>query len=548
MIIILNISSEKFSLNGIPYFKNFMPHVLAGQLKIVNVYDSKLELAALDAYSNYSVDGVVYANVVDLQNALLPVLYTRNSLNFDSTLPFYNQITKQNGIESSGLDKTFNAGWEWLINNVQYSNATDLTISFPLASAGKERLDRVVATNLNTFIRIPGQESDSSPTADPRPDNTVDVTFVLVTDSEVGEPTPPIVGDEFITKISKSFFRMFYTGHIDSVPVDDKSYLKFEEGMLSLKSLQISDSGFLYHGRDFIFKNGTSGNVTLYHMQGTGNFRFNFPNAQDLIIKPEESVHIVMRAINVSNNGGLLDFVGLIVDLSGKADLVGGKVPASQLPSYVDDILEGYLLSNVFYVESGHTTVIPAETGKIYIDLTTGQKNKEYRYSGSTYIQITNGLIASTDDVVEGATNKYSTLALVMGYVLTGVSFASSAAITATDTILSAFGKLQKQITDNVSAIAGKQVKDDQVEISASTNVLNAWHGQTILFTANCTITVPATLNNSLMFPFRTLSGVTVTWAITTPFTWETTPVPTIEKTTGHFMRRGSTTTIFLDV
>jgi len=95
--------------------------------------------------------------------------------------------------------------------------------------------------------------------------------------------------------------------------------------------------------------------------------------------------------------------------LANKADLVSGKVPSSQLPSYVDDILEGYLFGGVFYNEVGHTTVIPAETGKIYIDLTTGQKNKEYRYSGSAYIQITNGLIASTDDVPESATNLYYT-------------------------------------------------------------------------------------------------------------------------------------------
>jgi hypothetical protein len=91
------------------------------------------------------------------------------------------------------------------------------------------------------------------------------------------------------------------------------------------------------------------------------------------------------------------------------------------------------------------------------------------------------------------------------------------------------------------------QSKDNQVEISANSNVLNAWNGQTVLFTANCTITVPSTLDNSLMFVFRTLSGVTVTWAITAPFTWETTPTTTPEKTTGSFMRRGSTNTILLD-
>lgn len=247
------------------------------------------------------------------------------------------------------------------------------------------------------------------------------------------------------------------------------------------------------------------------------------------------------------------------------------------------------------------------------------------------------GGAVNTDALPEGSTNLYFTTARVLATLLSGISFATGGAIVSTDSILIAFGKIQKQITDNIASIALKQdalvsgtniktvngttllgsgnlntpdmdttttqtvsgvktfldgkfgfrnvastftsfftnvntaartytfqnrngtiaddtdlalkqIKDDQVEISANSNVLNAWHGQTILFTANCTITVPASLNSSLMFPFRTLSGVTVTWAITSPHVWETTPTPTPEKTVGHFMKRGATNTIMLDV
>ena len=59
-----------------------------------------------------------------------------------------------------------------------------------------------------------------------------------------------------------------------------------------------------------------------------------------------------------------------------KADLVGGKVPSSQLPSYVDDV-----------VEVANYAALPAtgETGKIYVILDT---NKIYRWSGSVYVEI----------------------------------------------------------------------------------------------------------------------------------------------------------------
>lgn len=71
---------------------------------------------------------------------------------------------------------------------------------------------------------------------------------------------------------------------------------------------------------------------------------------------------------------------------NGIATLDGtGKVPSSQLPSYVDDVLEFANLAS-----------FPAigETGKIYVALDT---NVCYRWSGSAYIQITSGAVASVN-------------------------------------------------------------------------------------------------------------------------------------------------------
>jgi hypothetical protein len=66
-----------------------------------------------------------------------------------------------------------------------------------------------------------------------------------------------------------------------------------------------------------------------------------------------------------------------------------GKVPSSQLPSYVDDVIEGYLYNGKFYAESAHTTEIVGEAGKIYTDLTT---NKTYRWGGSAFVEISASL------------------------------------------------------------------------------------------------------------------------------------------------------------
>lgn len=74
----------------------------------------------------------------------------------------------------------------------------------------------------------------------------------------------------------------------------------------------------------------------------------------------------------------------------GVAELdASGKVPASQLPSYVDDVLEGYLSEGTFYSDSAHTKALTGEAGKIYVDLGSG---KTYRWSGSGYTEISASL------------------------------------------------------------------------------------------------------------------------------------------------------------
>ena len=80
-----------------------------------------------------------------------------------------------------------------------------------------------------------------------------------------------------------------------------------------------------------------------------------------------------------------------------------GKVPSNQLPSYVDDVIEGYYKTadGKFYEESTYTTEITGETGKIYIDLNT---DKTYRWSGSVFVEITSSPLVLTTTLTAGNT------------------------------------------------------------------------------------------------------------------------------------------------
>jgi hypothetical protein len=62
-----------------------------------------------------------------------------------------------------------------------------------------------------------------------------------------------------------------------------------------------------------------------------------------------------------------------------------GLIPSDRLPSYVDDVLEFANLA---------AFPVTGETGKIYIAL---DNNKQYRWSGSVYVQITSGAVDSVN-------------------------------------------------------------------------------------------------------------------------------------------------------
>lgn len=84
-----------------------------------------------------------------------------------------------------------------------------------------------------------------------------------------------------------------------------------------------------------------------------------------------------------------------------------GTVPASQLPSYVDDIIEVYAtytvgatggLTNIqLYSDSAHTRPITGESGKIYVNVTSGQPSYQFRWSGNKFVDSnTSSLIIGT--------------------------------------------------------------------------------------------------------------------------------------------------------
>lgn len=142
----------------------------------------------------------------------------------------------------------------------------------------------------------------------------------------------------------------------------------------------------------------------------------------------------------------------------GYASLDGaGKVPSSQLPSFVDDVKEYADLASF---------PVTGESDKIYVAIDT---NKTYRWGGSVYVEIS-AAPGSTDAVTEGSVNLYFTQARARN----SISVAGSLSYNATTGVIS--------FTDAVTSVAGKTgavtlVKGDVGLGSVENTALSTWAG-----------------------------------------------------------------------
>ena len=176
----------------------------------------------------------------------------------------------------------------------------------------------------------------------------------------------------------------------------------------------------------------------------------------------------------------------------GVAELDGsGKVPASQLPSYVDDVLEYANLAAL---------PVTGETGKIYVTLDT---NTCHRWTGSIYVEISSGGV--TDAIVDGVTTvapsqnavfdalagKVATNALIIGATKTKITYDTKGLVTAgadATTADIADSSDKRYITDAQQTVLGNTSgtnTGDQTSVSGNSGSTDALKSATTTIAVN---------------------------------------------------------------
>ena len=190
--------------------------------------------------------------------------------------------------------------------------------------------------------------------------------------------------DKFITNIkqgSKSIDRVILTKNTSSYSLENGVYQVRDE-IADIVAATKTTAGVM-SAQDKINLDETLPNAIAKEVQ----------DRKDAIAALESSSNASIKALEKKHD----DFVATKGQANGFASLDGnGLVPSSQLPSYVDDVIEVYAtydvsetgkLSNIkLYSDPDHANPITGESGKIYLNITQGEPPYQFRWSGTQFV------------------------------------------------------------------------------------------------------------------------------------------------------------------
>jgi hypothetical protein len=176
----------------------------------------------------------------------------------------------------------------------------------------------------------------------------------------------------------------------------------------------------------------------------------------------QDSIPIVDYSEGVTKRTNLANIGQRVLEASSTTNLAEGtnlyftntrvytKVKATLLAGSNTSITFDDALQTITIASQGNVQSVNTKTGAVVLTTSDISEGTNLYY---TQARFNSAFTAkSTTDLSEG-TNEYFTAARVRVVVLTGLSLATNAVISATDTVLSAFGKLQAQITANLSTL-----------------------------------------------------------------------------------------------
>jgi hypothetical protein len=184
----------------------------------------------------------------------------------------------------------------------------------------------------------------------------------------------------------------------------------------------------------------------------------NLPNATALSLS-DKVLGVVDGLAKNMTLSLLKSLIGTTVEDSLTSDSATNALSAAQGKALMDSKLDSSAYNNYYKgtyttlgnLQSAHATSTVGSYA--LVDGGSGQSAVIYVWDAQDgWVQGgASGSLANTDALAEGSTNLYFTESRVRDTDLTGLSLTTNAVISAADSVLSALGKLQKQISDVLS-------------------------------------------------------------------------------------------------
>jgi len=325
------------------------------------------------------------------QVAGIPTKYYIESKNFNETVNAINQLDERliatsvnrilvnNGFIIEGTVFILNALSEWLIFGLRNKNTEEVRRNIDLSQAGLVRRDAVILKSNDVVEILKGNEVVSFPTLPQIPDDAIVLTDFPVTDSAIGAPTLPIIGETFFKKMG--FGEIIFTGSgVTAILMDaELGGLRFEGANTTFESVLCYNESALFVGKPFYIKNAQSIEMSIKNLIGLG-YKFNCPDGIDLVAQPKETLPWEWRKNNdvwyleyvgkINHTGQKLVMGNVVLDNSYNGKIVKIKANCtitipSNLKKDFNCVFRTFSTATANFVEGSGTNAIDAPNGKI---------------------------------------------------------------------------------------------------------------------------------------------------------------------------------------
>lgn len=339
-------------------------------------------------------------------------------------------------------------------------------------------------------------------------DDTKDFIAILVSATPVASPQASDFAGLWKNYSSQSYIYVGYASDANGTnfsltPSPNLAYVAWLASNTPISPLQASNFAGLWV--NYQGPQGNSGQSAYVYIayasdtSGTG-FTTAFDPTKDFIAIITTTAPIA--APQAANFAGLWKQYGSSLAVSGPLTLnnsiLGVNASSNATPnSLVQCDANGNFSANIFSAVSiviGGSATLSFSAGVLNI-------NQSISINGLTVnglsgvLQATNGAVsgnATTSNMPEGGSNLYFTTARVLATQLTGIS--STNILLATDTVLSAFGKLDSALGVSSGSVAGNLTVNGNLSVSGNTTLKTSING--ILQATNGVISGSATTDN----------------------------------------------------